>query len=132
MIELIKQAWDELADEGLADALGDTLPVVAHDVASGRCELWQVKGYGYAVTCLEQRLNGLVLVILAGQKQAGAQFCYEDSLKAFCNLAANIGAVAVEMQTHRPGIGRIVQRLGFEEVARRYSFDIEAAKHGQQ
>lgn len=132
MIELIKKPWSQEAENSLAEALGDTLPVVMGDVMTGRNELWQVKGYGWAVTCLEDRANGLVMVLIGGQKEKGAAFCYEDSVKALCNLAANVGAVAVEVQTHRPGIGRIVQKLGFGEVARRYQLDIEAAKNGQQ
>ena len=131
MIELVKEKWSSEAAEGLALALGDTLPVVGGDVQRGRCDLWRVVGYGWAVTCLEERSNGLVLVMVGGQKAENAAFCYEDSLKAFCNVAANIGAVAVEVSSHRRGIGRIVEGLGFEEVGRKYELNLEAVTNGK-
>lgn len=131
MIELQKMPWSEDAAENLADALGDTLPVIGGEVVEGRSELWQVIGYGWVVSRLEQRANGDVLVLLAGQKIDGGEFHYIDSVKAFCNLAASIGCVAVEMQTHRPGIGKMVQQIGFKEVARKYELNLQAVKNGE-
>ncbi len=130
MIELIKRAWSQEAAEGLADALGDKLPVIGGEITAGRCELWEVVGYGWAVTRLQERQSGLVLELVGGQRFEDAKFCYLDSVKAFANLADSVGAVSVEVGTHRPGIGKILNGIGFKESARTYELDLMAVKNG--
>ena len=131
MIELKKLAWSDEAEKGLAVALGEKLFDVAEQVISGRCELWSVGGHGYVVTRFEINHEYKALVLIAGQGWAEDGAGYLASVKAFCNVAANIGADRVETETHRPAIGRMIKSIGFKEVQRKYELDLTAVKYGQ-
>ena len=119
MIELTKQQWTNEAAAGLAVALGIDLPIIAEQVKAGICELWRVGENGYVVTRFEL-LPEPELVLVAGEGFADGANGYIESVKAFCNVAANAGAKSVRIHTERGGIGRLIKSIGFSEVERVY------------
>ena len=123
MITVQKIPWNDHAEAGLKLALAGDLHTIKNQVLANICELWRVGDNGYVITRFEtDHKKELVLVAGEGFKAAGNG--YIESVKAFCNIAANAGAETVRIHTDKKGIGRMIKNIGFSEVETIYKLEL--------
>lgn len=121
-VAIQRSPWCADARDALAPALLEDLDEIETEVQSGVCELWRVHepGDGWVVTRFEvypAAPSELCIV-------AGAGRGYVDTLPHFVEIARKMGAGAVRVHTHRPGVCRWLERLGFTERERVYESQI--------
>lgn len=113
-----KIAFTTVALDKLKTALDGYEDFYKAEIEAGRADLWQVDGgESYAITRLEydERLQGDILILC----------CYEgqrilDYTRQLIKTCKNLGLVGLRIHSHKPGIWRMAEGLGFNELERVY------------
>lgn len=115
---IVKVPWTAEAEQALQPALLEDTAEIASQVKRGICELWRVDapGEGYVVTRLESYEAAQPQLCIVG----GAGSGYVQTLPGFKEIARRNGAESVRVHTHRKGVCRWLENLGFTESERVY------------
>jgi hypothetical protein len=108
------EPWSDFAERELRRVAGLDLPDIRREVLAGVSQLWHCNNvdgrgcYGYVVTRLERRGDGLEWVWLA---------CAGKGFGAVVELflqAAKAADLPIRVYINRKGMQRMYERLGFE------------------
>jgi len=113
--------WTLGAEAKLRPALGDDLAIIAADVRDGRAELWYSPRHGYMVTRFETFATGRVELVIVGAVGEGLH----EMMPGILYYARKHGAAAVRVHSRRPGMGRALERWGFELAEHVYLRDVD-------
>lgn len=119
-IDAKKIDWFDDLDFIMADVLGKAMEEIKHQIKLGICDLWEVKEHGYTITRAELDLGGNPneFVFVAGWGQNSLEV-----IEHFEKQARLKGFKGLRIHSSRVGMGRFLERVGFDEAERVYTKD---------
>lgn len=115
--------FDPVAFEKLKTAIGGYEDFYQVEITQGRAELWELEGgESYAITRIEydEKLKGPILVLCCYQGKR-----IRDFARQMIATAEHLGMKGLRAHAKRPGMFKIGQALGFQEIERVFFYGIE-------
>lgn len=123
-----QRAWSNEMSERLAPALGDDLAEIRRQVMTGQAMLVEWPDFGLTVLRLEHPAKQppiLVVVAAVGVDMAA-------SLPGLADLAHQNGAHRIRAHVEKPGMERLLNKLGFTRGETVFFRDIRGFINGRQ
>jgi len=106
----IKPILASQARDYIATAAGPDLPEILAEVEQGQAEAWRIDGgKAYMVTRIESGTQGHELVVVCFEGRSLRQYA-----EHIIDKARAAGCGSIRYHTDRPGMGRMLERFGFE------------------
>lgn len=118
------RSWNEHAEKGLCDVLGEDRDGIIEGVNEGRLELWELEGSTWMVTCVESNTQELIVCCLQGSGLRAVSDMLWRTMK-------QQGLRRARWFTKRPELASALKRAGYPVNLLGYVYTVEVPNVSQ-